>query len=162
MKSFFVVPSRIELLFREWKSLVLTDRRRDRKKWYLLELNQGHMDFQSIALPPELRYQIVRRMRLELTQPNGHYPLKVACLPISPPPQIFFGRTQTRDRTGMDCSTGVWDQRVYRFRHLGVTYMSWAENGTRTRDPDLGKVVLYQLSYFRSKRKLRSRWKQLC
>ncbi len=24
-----------------------------------------------------------------------------------------------------------------------------AENGTRTRDPDLGKVVLYQLSYFR-------------
>ena len=27
------------------------------RKWYLLELNQGHMDFQSIALPPELRYQ---------------------------------------------------------------------------------------------------------
>ena len=25
----FVVPSRVELLFREWKSLVLTDRRRD-------------------------------------------------------------------------------------------------------------------------------------
>ena len=25
-----------------------------------------------------------------------------------------------------------------------------AENGTRTRDPDLGKVVLYQLSYFRN------------
>ena len=25
----------------------------------------------------------------------------------------------------------------------------WAKNGTRTRDPDLGKVVLYQLSYFR-------------
>ncbi len=24
--------------------------------WYLLELHQGHMDFQSIALPPELRY----------------------------------------------------------------------------------------------------------
>ena len=24
-----------------------------------------------------------------------------------------------------------------------------AKNGTRTRDPDLGKVVLYQLSYFR-------------
>ena len=27
---------------------------------------------------------------------------------------------------------------------------SLSENGTRTRDPDLGKVVLYQLSYFRS------------
>ena len=25
-----------------------------------------------------------------------------------------------------------------------------AENETRTRDPDLGKVVLYQLSYFRN------------
>ena len=28
-----------------------------------------------------------------------------------------------------------------------------AENGTRTRDPNLGKVVLYQLSYFRIKQK---------
>ena len=27
--------------------------------------------------------------------------------------------------------------------------MYGAENGTRTRDPNLGKVVLYQLSYFR-------------
>ena len=27
--------------------------------------------------------------------------------------------------------------------------MRRAENGTRTRDPNLGKVVLYQLSYFR-------------
>lgn len=30
----------------------------ERRKWYLLELNQGHMDFQSIALPPELRHQV--------------------------------------------------------------------------------------------------------
>ncbi len=34
-------------------------------------------------------------------------------------------------------------------RHKGRHFR--AENGTRTRDPDLGKVVLYQLSYFRSK-----------
>ena len=27
----------------------------------------------------------VSKMRLELTQPNGHYPLKVARLPIPPP-----------------------------------------------------------------------------
>ena len=27
--------------------------------------------------------------------------------------------------------------------------LTWAENETRTRDPNLGKVVLYQLSYFR-------------
>jgi hypothetical protein len=29
-----------------------------------------------------------------------------------------------------------------------------AGNGTRTRDPNLGKVVLYQLSYSRARRKL--------
>ncbi|GEM_PF-1822889 len=29
----------------------------------------------------------VRRMRLELTRRNRHYPLKVACIPISPPAQ---------------------------------------------------------------------------
>ena len=28
--------------------------------------------------------------------------------------------------------------------------ISGAKNGTRTRDPDHGKVVLYQLSYFRN------------
>ena len=31
---------------------------------------------------------------------------------------------------------------------------SGAENGTRTRDPQLGKLMLYQLSYFRICRKL--------
>ena len=32
---------------------------------------------------------------------------------------------------------------------------SGAENETRTRDPNLGKVVLYQLSYFRISRTFR-------
>ena len=59
-------------------------------------------------------------MRLELTRAKAHYPLKVARLPIPPSGQISFG-----------------------LEKLG------AKNGTRTRDPDLGKVVLYQLSYFR-------------
>ena len=31
----------------------------------------------------------------------------------------------------------------------GIFSKRGAENETRTRDPDLGKVVLYQLSYFR-------------
>ena len=31
-----------------------------------------------------------------------------------------------------------------------LTGFAGAENETRTRDPDLGKVVLYQLSYFRN------------
>ena len=30
-----------------------------------------------------------------------------------------------------------------------ISKLGGAKNGTRTRDPDLGKVVLYQLSYFR-------------
>ena len=33
---------------------------------------------------------LVRRMRLELTRPCDHYPLKVACIPISPPAQGLF------------------------------------------------------------------------
>ena len=32
----------------------------------------------------------VRRMRLELTRPCDHYPLKVACIQISPPAQGLF------------------------------------------------------------------------
>mgnify|MGYP001039215055 FL=1 len=30
-----------------------------------------------------------------------------------------------------------------------ISFLLGAENETRTRDPNLGKVVLYQLSYFR-------------
>ena len=67
----------------------------------------------------------VSKRRFELPQPFGHYPLKVACLPISPPGQLVCLVSE-------DCR-----------RRAG------AKNGTRTRDPDLGKVVLYQLSYFR-------------
>ena len=36
---------------------------------------------------------------------------------------------------------------------MNVLFGKRAENGTRTRDPNLGKVVLYQLSYFRKKSK---------
>ena len=35
-------------------------------------------------------------------------------------------------------------------RQLNAVFSFWAENETRTRDPNLGKVVLYQLSYFRN------------
>ncbi len=66
-------------------------------------------------------------MRFELTQPYGHYPLKVACLPILPPGQVF----------------------PYLLEPHRNEPLRGAKNGTRTRDPDLGKVVLYQLSYFR-------------
>ncbi len=72
-------------------------------------------------------------MRFELTQPNGHYPLKVACLPIPPPGQVF----------------------PYLLEPHRNEPLRGAKNGTRTRDPDLGKVVLYQLSYFRISRNFR-------
>ena len=68
------------------------------------------VEFQQVAA-----FKKVSKMRVELTRPIGHYPLKVARLPIPPPGQ-----------------------------------KRRAKDGTRTRDPDLGKVVLYQLSYFRS------------
>ena len=48
---------------------------------------------------------------------------------------LEVGLEPTTDRLTADCST------TELFRKIG------AENGARTRDPDLGKVVLYQLSY---------------
>ena len=86
---------------------------------------------------------LVRRMRLELTRSCDHYPLKVACIPISPP--------------ALGCPEQDSNLHTSRHAHLKRTRLpippsgqkKRAENETRTRDPDLGKVVLYQLSYFR-------------
>ena len=108
----------------------------------------------------------VKRRRLELPRRNWHYPLKVARLPIPPPlhHEITDDKkesAQNRTRTCTPRGTRTWNVRVYQFRHLGILIIKaqcpnalfcstcWAENGTRTRDPNLGKVVLYQLSYFR-------------
>ena len=74
----------------------------------------------------------MKRRRLELPRHNCHYPLKVARLPIPPPLQVYCHQLSNQDKT--------WC----------CFQKKWAENGTRTRDPNLGKVVLYQLSYFRS------------
>ncbi len=35
-----------------------------RVSWYLQGSNQGHMDFQSIALPSELRYHSLSRLQI--------------------------------------------------------------------------------------------------
>ena len=40
----------------------------------------------------------VRRMRLELTRPCDHYPLKVACIPISPPAQGLLKKKMSGKR----------------------------------------------------------------
>ena len=83
-------------------------------------------------------YLYVRRMRLELTRRNRHYPLKVACLPIPPPAREKVPRydyiLEIKSPAILSNSEAFWKR---------------AEDGTRTRDPNLGKVMLYQLSYFR-------------
>ena len=56
-------------------------------------------------------------MRLELTRPNGHYPLKVARLPIPPLLHSKILRAapsaQNRTRTCTSLNTRTWNERVY-------------------------------------------------
>ena len=63
-----------------------------------------------------------------------HRILSPACLPI-PPSRHLVPRPKQEDRTKKPT--------------LGRPIYSWAKDGVRTRDLDLGKVALYQLSYFR-------------
>ena len=101
-------------------------------------------------------------MRVELTRPIGHYPLKVARLPIPPP-----GQKESEDKKRAKDGTRTRDPDLgkvvlYQLSYFRINYgtvistdsgevqRTRAKDGTRTRDPDLGKVVLYQLSYFRS------------
>ena len=98
-------------------------------------------------------------MRLELTRHNCHHPLKVARLPIPPflqkeKEKNCFRGAQNRTRTCMPLDTRTWNVRVYHSATWALLFRAtlffcWAENETRTRDPNLGKVMLYQLSYFR-------------
>ena len=54
----------------------------------------------------------------------------------------------------MDCSTGVWDQRVYRFRHLGLAsakvriFFEWAKNLAK----NLLRLPLFACSWKRENR----------
>ena len=95
----------------------------------------------------------VKEMRLELTRHNCHHPLKVARLPIPP----FLQKRKSRaivPRTGLEpaCLSTHAPETC-----ASTNSATWAiikskkraENETRTRDPNLGKVMLYQLSYFR-------------
>ena len=62
-------------------------------------------------------------------------------------PAFFISRARsgTRTRTNITAQ-GILSPSCLPFHHLGDLR---AENEARTRDPNLGKVVLYQLSYFR-------------
>ena len=98
-------------------------------------------------------------MRLELTRHCCHYPLKVACIPISPPAPIgcpeqdsnlHTSRHAHLKRTRLPIPPSGLCKKKQALDLLG------AMNETRTRDPDLGKVVLYQLSYHRISRLLKN------
>ncbi len=101
----------------------------------------------------------VRRMRLELTRRNRHYPLKVACLPIPPPAREKVPRTGLEPaclsthapETCASTNSATWAflQYIKKSGLIPPLLPIGAEDGTRTRDPNLGKVMLYQLSYFR-------------
>ncbi len=58
---------------------------------YLNRYTKKRMQTLDVCIPSS-----VSKMRLELTQPNGHYPLKVARLPIPPPGHFFCGRISAR------------------------------------------------------------------
>ena len=93
-------------------------------------------------------------MRLELTRPNGHYPLKVARLPIPPLLHYSYKTLFYVPRTGLEparLSTLAPETSASTIPPPGHfrVLLYRAENEARTRDPNLGKVVLYQLSYFR-------------
>jgi hypothetical protein len=59
------------------------------------------------------------------------------------------GKAQERDRTA---DLVLTKDVLYRLSYLGTSrkpYTIGAGNGTRTRDPELGRLALYQLSYSR-------------
>ena len=64
-------------------------------------------------------------MRLELTRPNGHYPLKVARLPI-PPLLHNYAKlilcAQNRTRTCTSLNTRTWNERVYHSATWAITF----------------------------------------
>ncbi len=59
---------------------------------------------------------------------KGHRILSPACLPVPPPEQV---------------------RNLFKLKSLPAGKGFGAKDEIRTRDPNLGKVVLYQLSYFR-------------
>ena len=68
------------------------------------------------------------------------------------PPKAKLGRCKARGllREPFGSLQSLHDKAfAFVFKKLSGFKINGAENGTRTRDPHLGKVVLYQLSYFR-------------
>ena len=99
-------------------------------------------------------FNMVPGAGLEPAQPYSRGILNPLCLPISPPGQGVTGGA-SRSRTevhgfAIRCIATLPTRLKLMCRQVNLTCESGAGNETRTRDPDLGKVVLYQLSYSRA------------
>ena len=92
---------------------------------------------------------------LEPARPYDRGILNPLCLPISPPGQgVKWRRVPESNRGGRICNplhghSANAPLNLMCIPLLKQSAESGAGNETRTRDPDLGKVVLYQLSYSR-------------
>ena len=69
-------------------------------------------------------------MRLELTRPNGHYPLKVARLPIPPPGQVLWS-----DKRDSDPRPRPWQGRALPTELLSQKSISKNWSDRRDSDP---------------------------
>ena len=82
---------------------------------------------------------------------KGQGILSPSCLPIPPLRHLHKKSRLYSGPCGAENETRTRDPDLGKVVLYQLSYFrnSGAENETRTRDPDLGKVVLYQLSYFR-------------
>ena len=82
---------------------------------------------------------------------KGQGILSPSCLPIPPLRHLHKKSRLPSGPSGAENETRTRDPDLGKVVLYQLSYFrkSGAENETRTRDPDLGKVVLYQLSYFR-------------
>ena len=85
------------------------------------------------------------------TDISVHWILSPACLPIPPPEQndIYLNKKRWHSISAYYFERKTAPTLRGNLRPLISRFYSWAKNGIRTRDLNLGKVALYQLSYFR-------------
>ena len=68
---------------------------------------------------------LVPRTRLELARANAHYPLKVACLPISPPGPLYVGKVKTNHFPEKVCKYSHYFVNCKIFRDKKSKYLSF-------------------------------------
>ena len=72
----------------------------------IYEKNRPYQKIRSVFI------EIVSEMRVELTRPHGHYPLKVACLPIPPPGLESAKSSALSEKRGSNPRPRPWQGRA--------------------------------------------------